>query len=168
MTHPTTDAKTKVKIADQAWIATLLLHKEEPEQPDFTVDEIVERVMREEIGELNRTSVYVHVLQHCVANRPPNPARYRMLYETGPGRRRLFRKADAYHPAREGAKITPNLEDLPEGYRPLLAWYRHWCSTIPQVATEKDPLLALASSGKHLWKEEHADDYVRRLREGWE
>lgn len=165
---PISKAHTKVKIADQVWIATLLLHKEEPEQTDFTVDEIVERVVREAINESNRSSVYAHVVQHCVANRPPNPARYRMLFENSPGRRRLFRKGDAYHPAREGAKITPNLEDLPEGYRPLLAWYRDWCSTIPRVAPESDSLLALAGSGKHLWKEEHAADYVRRLREGWE
>jgi hypothetical protein len=157
-----------VKIADQVWLATLLLHKERPEQPDFAVEEIVEQVVREGIGEVNRTSVYVHVVQHCVANRPPNPARYRMLFETSPGRRRLFRKGDAYHPVREGAKITPNPDDLPQGYRGLLAWYRDWCSTISHAAPKADPLLALAGSGKHLWEDEHADDYVRRLREGWE
>jgi hypothetical protein len=32
----------------------------------------------------------------------------------------------------------------------------------------EDPLLALRGSGKRLWADEHADDYVRRLREGWE
>jgi hypothetical protein len=30
---------------------------------------------------------------------------------------------------------------------------------------ESDPLLALAGSGKDLWADEHADEYVRRLRE---
>jgi hypothetical protein len=33
---------------------------------------------------------------------------------------------------------------------------------------EEDPLLALRGSGKELWADEHADEYVRRLREGWE
>jgi len=33
---------------------------------------------------------------------------------------------------------------------------------------ESDPLLALRGSGKTLWADEHADEYVRRLREGWE
>jgi hypothetical protein len=33
---------------------------------------------------------------------------------------------------------------------------------------ESDPLLQLRGSGKHLWAGEHADDYVGRLREGWE
>ena len=162
------DAHIKVKIADQVWIATLLLHKEKPERSDFNVDEIVERVRKEAIDESNPTSVYVHVVQHCVANRPPNPARYRVLFETAPGRRRLFRKGDAYHPAREGAKITPDPEDLPPGYRDLLGWYRDWCSSISHAASEIDPLLEMAGSGRHLWQDEHADDYVRRLREGWE
>jgi hypothetical protein len=32
---------------------------------------------------------------------------------------------------------------------------------------ERDPLLQLRGSGKKLWAEEHADEYVRRLREDW-
>jgi hypothetical protein len=31
----------------------------------------------------------------------------------------------------------------------------------------KDPLLRLRGSARQLWAEEHADDYVRRLRDGW-
>ena len=35
---------------------------------------------------------------------------------------------------------------------------------------KNDPLLALCGSGKDLWADEHAaaDEYIRRLREGWE
>jgi hypothetical protein len=33
---------------------------------------------------------------------------------------------------------------------------------------EKDPLLALVGSGKQLWADEHADEYVQRLGENWE
>ena len=144
------------------------MQREEPDQPDFSIEEIVERAKRESVSGPIRPGVYVHVVQHCVANRPPNPARYRMLFETGAGRRRLFRKGDAYHPARAGAKVTPNAEDLPERYRGLLAWYQDWCSKMDRAAPEADPLLALLGSGKRLWQDEHADDYVRRLREGWE
>lgn len=36
------------------------------------------------------------------------------------------------------------------------------------VDPNKDPLLSLRESGKQLWANEPADDYVRRLREGWE
>jgi hypothetical protein len=32
---------------------------------------------------------------------------------------------------------------------------------------ENDPLLLLRGSGKDLWSDEHADEYVRRLCDGW-
>ena len=157
-----------LKVADEAWIAAALLHREQPARADFAVEEIVERAGKEGLAGSLRPGVYVHVIQHCVANRPPNPGRYRMLFETGPGRRRLFRKGDAYHPAREGAKVTPNPQDMPESHRGLLAWYVEWCSGAARSGLAADPLLSLAGSGQHLWADEHADKYVSRLREGWE
>jgi len=160
--------KSRLKVADEVWIATALLHREHPAQPDFTLEEIVERARREALASPTRPGVYVHVVQHCVANRPPKPGRYRMLFETSPGRRRLYRPGDAYHPARDGAKITPNPQDLPQGYWSLLGWYRDWCSEAAQSRSQADPLLVLAASGNHLWADEHADEYVRRLREGWD
>jgi len=157
-----------VKVADEVWIAAVLLHREFPQNADFTVEEIVNRARKLALTKVLRPGVYVHVVQHCVANRPPNPGRYRTLFETAPGRRRLFRKGDAYHPEREGGKITPKLEDLPHGYSGLLGWYNDWCSAASGNALQEDPLLSLRGSGKQLWADEHADDYVRRLREGWE
>jgi hypothetical protein len=157
-----------VKVADEVWIAAALLHREHPDQADFAVEEIVERAQREGIVRPLRPGVYVHVVQHSVANRPPNPGRYRMLFQTAEGRRRLFRKGDTYHSAREGAKITPAPEDLPRTYNYLLGWYRQWSAAAAQTSQEGDPLLALLGSGKRLWSDEHADDYIRRLREGWE
>jgi hypothetical protein len=62
----------------------------------------------------------------------------------------------------------PSAEQLPYGYNGLLNWYRDWCSVAASKAVEEDPLLALRGSGRDLWADEHADDYVRRLREGWE
>jgi len=47
-----------------------------------------------------------------------------MLFETTVGRRRLFRKGDPYNLEREGAKTTPEPEDLPLGYGELLKWYQ--------------------------------------------
>lgn len=161
-------SKTKVKVADEVWIAAALLHRERPGEPDFAIEEIVDRAAREQIAGPIRPGVYVHVVQHCVANRPPNPGRYRMLFETAGGRRRLYRPGDAYHPAREGAKTSPNSEDVPNGYAGLLSWYRDWCATVARSAPAADPLLGLLGSGKHLWAGEHADEYVSRLREGWE
>lgn len=156
------------KVADEVWIATALLHRERPQQQDFTVEEIVARAQKEAKERPLRPGVYVHVIQHCVANRPPNPGRYRILFQTSEGRRRLFRRGDPYHPAREGSKVAPSPSDLPAAYATLLTWYREWCAAAAQSPLEHDPLLALAGSGTELWADEHADEYVRRLRQGWE
>jgi hypothetical protein len=161
-------SRTRVRIADEVWIVTALLHRENPSQADFSVDQIMERAMKEQVAGAIRPGVYVHVIQHCVANRPPNPARYRMLLETRPGRRRLFHKGDPYHPGREGSKSIPKPEEMPVGYSELLRWYSDWSNAATTVSSGTDPLLALAGSGKTLWADEHADAYVRRLREGWE
>jgi hypothetical protein len=163
-----TQILAKVKVADEVWIATALLHREHPETPDFSIEEIVGRARREGLHEPLRRGVYVHVVSHCVANRPPNPGRYRMLYETKEGRRRLYRIGDPYHPDREGSKTTPDREDLPAGYAELLEWYRNWSATARRNLEETDPLLQSRGSGKHIWADEHADEYVNRLRDGWE
>ena len=160
-------SKAQVKVADEVWVATALLQRENPRRNSFTIEEIVDRAGREGLVRPQRPGVYVHAVQHCVANRPPNPARYRMLFETPDGQRRLYRRGDPYHPAREGAKITPSAEELPEPYRDLVDWYDKWAERTARQAHESDPLLALAGSGRELWSSEHADDYVKRLREGW-
>lgn len=157
-----------VKVADEVWVVTALLHHEQPGKADFAVDEIMARADREQLVGRLRPGVYAHVVQHCVANRPPNSGRYRMLVETAPGRRRLFRLGDSYHPQRKGSKITPKIEDLPENYRSLVAWYQDWNRDTLEDRIKNDPLLALYGSGRNLWADEPADEYVRRLREGWE
>jgi hypothetical protein len=157
-----------LKVADEVWIIAALLQKEHPEKTDFSVEEIMERAHREKLTDPLRPGVYVHVIQHCVANRAPNPGRYRVLVETSSGRRRLFRHGDIYHPAREGGKITPSLENIPPRFYKLLDWYREWSSRATREPASQDPLLQLRGSGRRLWASEHADEYVRRLREGWE
>jgi hypothetical protein len=87
-----------------------------------------------------------------------------MLFETGPGRRRLFRKGDPNHPGRNGAKITPDI--LPENHSGLAGWYRSWSARESVKAFANDPLLSLQGSGKHLWGDERGAAYLRRLREG--
>ena len=161
-------ATVDVRVADEVWIVTALLHKKYPDRTDFTIDEIMARVKREEMTGKLRPGVYAHVVQHCVANRPPNSGRYRMLFETAPGRRRLFRSGDSYDPSREGAKIVPAREEVPPEYSHLLDWYRDWSQDSIEERIKNDPLLALYGDGKDLWADEHADEYVRRIREGWD
>lgn len=116
----------QIKIADQCWIGTALLHKEHPSRGDFAIREIIERIAAQKLDVYVRPGVNVHLNLHCVANKDPNPGTYKMLWETGRGRRRLFREADTPKPGRRG-KQYPDLQDIPSRFQPLveelLAWY---------------------------------------------
>jgi hypothetical protein len=152
-----------VKVADEVWIATALLHREQPDRSDFSLKEIAERLKVENLAGGVRAGVYPHISVHCVANVAPNPGRYRMLLATGPSRRRLYREGDLAHPKREGAKMAPQRQEIPAGYHDLLDWYRqHWAAT----SSAQDPLLALEGRGRDAWSGEPADAFVLRLREG--
>jgi hypothetical protein len=80
-----------MRVADAVWAATALLHRENPNAEDFEVREIVSRAIRENFVGGFRPGLQPHVSWHCVANKKPNGGRYRMLYETIRGRRRLLR-----------------------------------------------------------------------------
>ncbi len=163
----------RVKVADEVWVATALLHKEHPEQADFAVSEIRERLQREHLAGVERAGVQAHIAWHCVANYPPQPGRYRMLYATTKGRRRLYRPGDPCEQKREGSKMVPVREDLPERYRGLLDWYEQSYAVSGARGRagagmeRKDPILALRGLGKDLCSKEHPDAHVAKLREGW-
>jgi hypothetical protein len=159
---------TSLKVADEVWIATALLHRENPKREDFSVSEIVARARREKISGELRPGVQVHTYLHCVANLAPKPGRYRMLYATGKSTRRLFREGDDFHPDRRSGKIKPSKENIPSAYRLLLDWYEIKFLGKRKSVEAKDPILDLLGLGKEIWVGEKADDYVNRLRRGWE
>ena len=118
----------EIKVADEVWIATALLHRENPDREDFEINEIVDRVYKENLFGRLRPGVQIHASAHCVANKRPNPGNYRMLFETGRGRRRLFKKTDEYHPYREGGKMVPDKRVIPEKYWELVEWWeKEYC-----------------------------------------
>ena len=157
-----------IRVADEVWIATALLHRRHPDRDDFAVREIVRQAETEKIadGPL-RPGVQVHAYLHCVANKAPNPGRYRMLFETSKGRRRLFRPGDPCHPRRSSGKDLPRDDEIPPAYRGLIEWYRNEYAGGGGGGREADPILSLRGLGKALWADEDADEYVERLREGW-
>jgi hypothetical protein len=157
-----------IKVADEVWIATALLHRENPKRKDFSVSEIVARARRENLSGELRPGVQVHAYLHCVANLPPKPGRYRMLYATGKSTRRLFREGDDFNPDRRGGKVMPRKEDLPAQYQALLDWYREKYASKRKGAERSDPILELRGLGKEIWAGEEPDEYVNRLRGGWE
>src|SRR4030095_14447984 len=130
-------ATSRITIADEVWVSTALLHRDHPDRADFTVAEIRDRVLREGLAGELRAGVETHIREHCVANRPRDPNRARLLYATDTGRRRLFREGDEYHPGRAGGRVMPLRDNVPADYRYLLDWYAADYSPRSSV----DPLL---------------------------
>lgn len=161
-----TAVATDLKVADETWIATALLHREHPDREDFAEEEIVTRARNENILGSLRPGVSVHVNTHSVANRPPSPAGLRMLYETRRGMRRLYREADPSHPDRHG-KITPKREEIPQRYTYLLDWYQSEYAGTGKAGWLSG-IFEMIGAGKEVFAGEDPDAYVRRLREGWE
>ena len=178
-----THATHATRIADGVWIATALLHQQYPDRPDFAETEIIARFLTEGLPRgKHPNTLAAHVSAHCVANcarsrRRSDPSKlqggaYRILYETRSGFRRLFRPGDDVHPDRiqihRQPKSVPHREQVPEKYQRLLDWYNDWIQDskppVPSTSIDDDPLLRLRGSGRHIWADEHADEYVERLR----
>jgi len=177
---------TETSCAVEVFVATAFLHREQPERSEFTIQEIVNRAARENItGEL-RSGVSVHTSQHCVANKTPNPGKHKMLFATGKHTRRLLLPGDEVHPGRTG-KIFPDEGEVPGKYLPLLEWAKRRYEEAGSAAkldraggerrsakVEKaadqwlGSLLEMEGLGKEYWKDVDPDEFVRKLREGWE
>jgi hypothetical protein len=176
-----------VSCAVEVFLATALLHRENSERTDFTIQEIVNRAARENITGEMRSGISVHASQHCVANKAPNPAKHRMLFATGRSTRRLLMPGDDVSEGRTG-KIFPEADELPERYLPLLDWAKQRYAQSAGAAPRRNlsdshiPSLELSAHrprhlegllqargvGAYQAGEIDPDDYIRELREGWE
>jgi hypothetical protein len=162
---------SELRLADRIWLAVAMLHQQFPGATAFSKLEIREELEKSELANgTNPASVNAHLKQHLVANVPPSTGKYTMLFETGVGFLRLYRPGDSIDPRRRSgraSKYMPKREEVPSQYHPILDWYEEWCrkqGTSSAVDWERDPLIRLSGSGKHIWADEHADEYVERLR----
>jgi hypothetical protein len=165
----------EVKVADEVWVATALLHRENPGRDAFGVAEIVERAAREKLHPTRRPGVMTHASRHCVANKQAKPNNLRMLTETGRGKRRLYRPGDPVHPSRTG-KTMPSRQELPPTYWPLLDWYDDIYAQSPasESVGEADldeldnGLVPVEATPDWLWEgsiQERVAEYLRN--QGW-
>ena len=74
------DQDRSIRVADEAWLALALLHREHAEKDSFSAKEILDRVKAEGAHPELRPGVQVHIYLHNVANAEPNSAKYRMFY----------------------------------------------------------------------------------------
>lgn len=160
-------ARAEITVLDEVFIATALLHRENPGRPDFTISEIVSRADAENVVGKLRPAFRAYVSSHAVANRPPSPNRYGILYATGESKRRLLLEGDDVHPGRTG-RMFPHSEDVPIRYRELIEWARkRYGSGGSKPRPWLDGVLQMFGAGEEIWKGEDPDEYVRNLREGW-
>ena len=156
-----------LKLADEVFLVVATLHQENPDAEDFSVQEIMQKAEELNLNGNVRPGFITHVRQHCVANKPARPGDYRMLFATGRGRRRLLRSSDRYDRSRQG-KMFPEVQDVGMAFFTLIAWARVRYDKSGERKHKFAELLALAGSGKELWADEHADEYVARLRSNWD
>jgi hypothetical protein len=156
-----TENDGNLKVADAVWVGTALLHEKTGQNEGFSTEKIVESVQEHHLTKGSYKSIWQHVNQHCIANRPPQPNRICMLTEERKGYRRLFRPGDKTNEERKGAPTHPEWNALPKQYQYLQNWYEEW--TRLSAGEAQDPLLELVGT----WKDEPADDYVAHLRENW-
>jgi hypothetical protein len=164
-------ATSELRLADRIWLAVAALHQLHPHAVAFSKVEIREELSKSGLGDgTNPASVNAHLKQHLVANVPPSTGKYTMLFETRTGSLRLYRPGDLIDPQRRSARGTkhmPKREEVPAQYHELLDWYEEWSKQRPgdrAIDWENDPLIQLIGSGKHIWADEHADEYVENLR----
>lgn len=105
------------------WIATALLHKENPSRSAFTIREIEEKVNGLNLLSVQQATITQHITAHCVANSYASPDTNRILFRVGRGLYRLYRRGDSFHSTRQNGKITPIVEVMPKEYLNLLEWY---------------------------------------------
>ncbi|MCW5942579.1 MAG: hypothetical protein KIS66_10130 [Fimbriimonadaceae bacterium] len=159
---PTT---VNLKVADEVFLVMADLHRRNPDREDFSVSEILNHASRLNLSGSLRPGVAVHVRQHCVANLPPNPGAYQMLFATAKARRRLLLPGDVVHPLR-GGKKWPNLHQVPSEHHDLVRWaIQRYEQPGPEPEAFQE-LLDLIGSGKGLWPE-GVDNFINGMRDGW-
>src|SRR5476651_1594857 len=104
-------SRMSIKVADETFLVLADMHRSDPQASDFSISEILVHAREMNLNGSMRPGVEIHVRQHCVANLPPNPGRYQMLFAPSKARRRLLLPGDPIHPLRDG-KIWPEMADL--------------------------------------------------------
>ncbi len=159
-------AQGPLLLADEVFLVVADLHRNNPSTRDFSVREILEHAHALALAEERRSGFAIHVRQHCVANLPPNPGKYRILFASGKARRRLLNPNDPVAPGRTG-KIFPGLAEIDPRYAEVVEWARKRFEDLRADDSVYKRLIHLRGSGKGLWTE-GADAFVAELRKDWQ
>lgn len=128
--HDKFPAPKRLTAASAIWVATAMLHKENPTRPSFTIPEIRQKVHDQGLSTHAESTIMTHIMAHCVANAPLNQGTpHRKLFRVDEALYRLYHDGDLCDEDRLNGKTNPQLETLPPEYRELVTWYTKEYST---------------------------------------
>jgi len=115
----------KPSTSTAVWIATALLHKENPSRDAFQSKEIFNKVKQLKILRSSDATLKTHISHHCVANVIPSPNKDRKLLRIGNGWYSLWKDRDSYNGGRRSGESVPNINKLPKQFQHLFYWYEN-------------------------------------------
>ena len=120
----------EISTANAVWIATALLHKENPKKEAFRTGEIFAKVNSLNLLNVSPDTIKMHISSHCVADGKRSPDTHRKLKRVGTGWYRLYVEGEKCHEDRKNGKTAPIKESIPEKYRELVDWYNNHYSIV--------------------------------------
>lgn len=106
------------------WISVATLHIEYGMDVNFSIKQITENIIQQNLCNSTPHTIFTNLSSHCVANSPTIHASYhRKIYRVSLGQYRLYKRGEYCHPTRENCKTAPLAIELPDRYKYLINWY---------------------------------------------
>ena len=121
--QPTISPKKSITTPAVVWLATALLHKENPQIDAFQAKEIFHKVKELDLLSVSDSTINTHISSHCVASGKESPDRHRKLTRVRSGWYRLFKEGDPFHETRATGQIVPLAGMLPLRFSDVIDWY---------------------------------------------
>jgi len=105
------------------WLATALLHRDNPQSDAFSAKEIFNKVKQMNLLSVSDSTINMHITSHCVASTKASPDKHRKLTRVQSGWYRLFREGDSFHETRSTGHSAPLAEMIPIEFKDVVDWY---------------------------------------------
>ena len=119
----TINQKKSITTPTVVWLATALLHRDNPQSDAFSAKEIFNKVKQLNLLSVSDSTINMHITSHCVASGKESPDRHRKLTRVRTGWYRLFKEGDLFHETRSIGQIAPLAGMLPLRFKDIVDWY---------------------------------------------
>ena len=115
--------KKSITTPTVVWLATALLHRDNPQSDAFSAKEIFYKVKELDLLSVSDSTINMHITSHCVASGKESPDRHRKLTRVRAGWYRLFKEGDSFHETRSTGQTAPLTGMLPLRFKDVIDWY---------------------------------------------